>query len=122
MNRMMLKRAVYIAPLLAMLLMWPGIYQAIHRVQHHLPAPQVEECCHHHGAVEAESEAQGLVVDEFEHCFVCDFEFALYQDVQLLDPLGYINLPEERIAAFSITFHHKYNTLQLRPRGPPSPI
>jgi hypothetical protein len=116
----MIKRPLHIAPVLAMLLMWPGLYQSFHRFQHHLPAPKVEECCHHHCAAEEETETQNLVINEFEHCFVCDFEFALYQDVQFANHLGSINLPGERILVFNITFHHKSNKLQLRPRGPPA--
>jgi len=116
----MLKRPVHIAPILAMLLLWPGLYQSVHRFQHHLPAPKTEVCCNHHCAVDEKTETHKLVFNEFEHCFVCDFEFALYQNVQFVDHLNAVNIPAERICSINTTFHHKSNKLQLRPRGPPA--
>lgn len=115
----MLKKPVHFAPVLALLLMWPGLFQSVHRVKHHFPAPIADHCCHHHCPSSQEEKTNKLVIEEMTQCFVCDFEFALYQAVQFKGNLNSIKRPSEKLVTLNTTFYHISETLHLRLRAPP---
>ncbi len=116
----MLKKPVNIAPILVLLILWPTIFQSVHRMQHHLPLAETHDCCHHQQCpTNQHDHSNKASIDEFAHCFVCDFEFALYSDIQFKGNRSSGTQPFEKIIVGNSTYHHLTTELHKQLRAPP---
>lgn len=116
----MLNKTVNIAPFLALLILWPTLYQSVHRIQHHLPLPETHDCCHHqHCTTGQQDDSNKASIDEFAHCFVCEFEFSLCSDIQFKGNRIWAPLNFEKIVVNNYTYRHLTDELHKQLRAPP---
>ena len=119
----------HIAVIITGIFLFPVFYQPWHFAEHHGHRAHdhatSHSCDHAHHHVDHASEDQtsgeteSAVIHSFEHCFICDYEFAvkgLPGAVQMdLDPVQYREL--RAVEVFSR--YENAISLQVRPRAPP---
>ena len=114
------KKPVHIAPILVLLILWPTIFQSVHRIQHHLPLAETHDCCHHQQCTTSQQEESNTAsIDEFAHCFVCEFEFSLCSDIQFKGNRIWTPLNFEKIIVYNYAYRYLTDEHHKQLRAPP---
>ena len=105
--------------LLAVIFVFPIIYQSVHVMQNHWQSHTDSHCCHHDHHSKADGPQYTYPVEKVKPCLVCEFEFASFNNTEKvkLSSAGnvYVNLVAAHPQEAYCNKHIQVTTL----RGPP---